>query len=174
MENPKPFTAGISALLLKALCIVLVGAGAGLAYNALSDAGIPLHTPDHLAATEVIGWELHLQGLRATLRDAKRAFDRKNAVFVDARSSYAYAAGHIPGAINYLGNDYAPDVEKMLSDLPRDTEIIAYCSGGSCMNSVKIARLLIEKYGFTRARAFYDGWPAWVSAGYPVQKGDMP
>ena len=59
---------------------------------------------------------------RITLEDAKKAFDDKTAVFIDARSAEIYKAEHIKGAINmpYSTEDF--------SSLPKGKTIIVYCS----------------------------------------------
>ncbi len=160
-------------LLLKAAVILLIGSGAGLAYNGLSSRGISLQTPTQTPVSEAIHWQLHVLDLRVDLANAKRAFDSRSALFVDARSTRSYDAGHIPGAFHLPVSEWER-IEDLLGDRPRETPIITYCGGGSCQISIKLADRLIESHRFARVRAFYDGWAAWISAGYPVATGDAP
>ena len=161
-------------LLLKAVVILLAGSGAGLGYNALSASGIPLRTPRNLTASENVNWSLYLEGIRASLSDAKAAFDSGSVIFLDARIPRAYAAGHIPGALNLTPYDLNRDGRKKLEGVRRDAPIITYCAGARCQASVKLAHLLTQSLGFTRVRAFFDGWGAWVGSGYPVATGVDP
>ena len=60
---------------------------------------------------------------RISLEDAKKAYDDKSAIFIDARAVEAYKNEHVKGAISFpLGstNDY--------SSVPRGKTIIVYCS----------------------------------------------
>ncbi|HEV7701716.1 MAG TPA: rhodanese-like domain-containing protein [Pyrinomonadaceae bacterium] len=60
---------------------------------------------------------------RITPEDAKKAFDDRAAVFVDARGAEIYNAEHIKGAINIpLGSD------ENFDKLPKGKRIIVYCS----------------------------------------------
>jgi rhodanese-related sulfurtransferase len=174
VSEPSVRATGIFGLLARASAIVVLGAGVGLTYNALSAQGIPLSTPKSLSVSEYVTWGLHLQGMRVGPEDARRAFDNRDAVFIDARSTRAYRAGHIPGAIQMTNSDVATRGEELLKDYPRDIRIITYCSGGRCQSSLRLASLLKEEMGFTNVGAFYEGWSAWKGAGHPVTTGEYP
>ena len=161
-------------LVLKAVVILLAGSGAGLAYNALSASGIPLQTPKNVTQAEHVNWSLYLEGVRASLADAKAAYDSGSALFLDARMPRAYAAGHIPGAVNLTPHELNQKGRKKLEGVRRDAHIITYCGGARCQASVRLAHLLANGFGFTRVHAFFDGWGAWAGAGYPVAKGVDP
>jgi rhodanese-related sulfurtransferase len=111
---------------------------------------------------------------RLSLMGVKSRFDKKTCVFLDARKPEEYEEGHIPGALNFYGNEpekYAPLVMPQLSDKSR--EIIAYCHGGDCDLSLQAAKAMQEA-GYTRVEIFTGGWPDWKKAGYPVTKGSEP
>ncbi|MBV9240692.1 MAG: rhodanese-like domain-containing protein [Acidobacteria bacterium] len=60
---------------------------------------------------------------RIALEDAKKAYDDKSAIFIDARPVEAYKNEHIKGATNIpLGSTTD------FSSLPRGKTIIVYCS----------------------------------------------
>jgi 3-mercaptopyruvate sulfurtransferase SseA len=61
---------------------------------------------------------------RVSLINAKAAFDKKQAFFIDVRDSGSFAAGHIPGATNIS----ISDLDKHLNEIPRDRWIITYCT----------------------------------------------
>jgi len=109
-----------------------------------------------------------------SLLGVKQRFDKKIAVFLDARNPDLYAQGHIPGSLNFPANDadkYAPQVMPQLPDKTR--EVIVYCSGGDCTLSMEIAQLLVDQ-GYKRVEVFEDGWPGWNKAGYAAATGVNP
>lgn len=63
---------------------------------------------------------------RVTIEDAKTAFDKGSAIFVDVRSENAFAASHIPGAINIQLGEFETNPTEL--SLPKDHWIITYCT----------------------------------------------
>jgi len=61
---------------------------------------------------------------RATLEDAKVAYDSKSAVFLDVRDSSTYATAHIPGAINIP----LAELPTRMGELDPKAWIISYCT----------------------------------------------
>ena len=60
---------------------------------------------------------------RISLEDAKKAYDDKSAIFIDARPLEAYKIEHVKGATNIpLGST------SDFSSLPKGKTIIVYCS----------------------------------------------
>ncbi len=111
---------------------------------------------------------------RLSLIGAKDRFDRKSAIFLDARPPDEYKQGHIPGALNFYADDFekmAPQVLPLLPDKTR--EIVAYCHGTSCDLSIHLAQKLSEQ-GYTNVKVFFGGWPEWKKAGFPINTGDQP
>ena len=110
--------------------------------------------------------------LHVTLRQAKLAFDDEDVVFIDARSSTEYAAGHIPGALSVPTSSFTSSLA--LKQLKRDQPVITYCSGEACQSSIVLAEMLIGGRGHTQIRVFFGGWEAWKAAAYPVAMGNRP
>jgi rhodanese-related sulfurtransferase len=164
MNKPEAAYIDTIFLILKAVIIIFIGSGAGLFYNTFSDRGIL--SSDTLSMSEEIEY--------VTLEEAKWVFDRKNAIFIDARSISAYTAGHIPGALILSVAEFENRSQVLLSVLHPDTQIITYCSGSSCQSSIELAKLLTRKFRSTQVRTFYGGWSSWIAAGYPVKTGDTP
>ncbi len=81
---------------------------------------------------------------------------------LDVRPEAEYAAGHIPGAVNVPHDLLAA----RLSDLPADTEIVAYCRGRYCVFAPDAVRLLRD-HGFT-AHMLDGGLPDWRRSGLPI------
>jgi rhodanese-related sulfurtransferase/DNA-binding MarR family transcriptional regulator len=92
---------------------------------------------------------------------------RTGAVTVlDVRPAEEYEAGHIPGAISVP----LEDLERKLSELPRDQEIVAYCRGPYCVLAIQAVEIL-RKRGFHAVR-LEDGVQDWRALGFPVAVGD--
>jgi rhodanese-related sulfurtransferase len=100
---------------------------------------------------------------------AKQIHDRGNALFLDARPDDDYARGHIPGAISLPIDRFDAQIGNILDRHPENRPIVTYCSGRTCEDSHKLARLLIE-FGFTDVKIFIDGFPGWEKKGYPVEQ----
>jgi rhodanese-related sulfurtransferase len=111
---------------------------------------------------------------RLSLMGAKQRFDKKTVIFMDARKPEEYQEGHIPGSLNFFGEEpdkFAPIVMPQLTD--KKQEIVVYCHGGDCDLSLQTAKSLKEA-GFTHIEIFQGGWPAWTQAGYEVKTGEAP
>ena len=86
---------------------------------------------------------------------------------IDVRSSSARALEPqwIPGAVHIS----LPDVDARLKDLPRERDIILYCTCPSEASAARVARILMN-HGFKRVRPLHGGLDAWVAAGYAVAR----
>ena len=86
---------------------------------------------------------------------------------VDVRSITARALEPrwIPGALHVP----LPEVAHRLKELPRDREIILYCTCPSEASAAQVARVLMN-HGFKRVRPLFGGLDAWVAAGYAVER----
>ena len=71
----------------------------------------------------------------------------------------------IPGSLHIP----LTDVRQHLRDLPRDREIISYCTCPNEASAAQVARILMEN-GFKRVRPLHGGLDAWIAAGYTVEK----
>jgi rhodanese-related sulfurtransferase/DNA-binding transcriptional ArsR family regulator len=98
--------------------------------------------------------------------DARQLLDRVRSgdiVVLDARPAAEYRAGHIPGAFSIPVNE----LEKRLSELPQDKEVIAYCRGPYCVMALEAVRRL--RLRGRKARRLAEGFPEWRAAGLPVE-----
>ena len=109
---------------------------------------------------------------RLNLTEAKRAFDRGDAVLVDVRSAFAYEAGHIPGALHLPSHVSTAHLREVLASYPADSRVIAYCSGSGCQSSSTLAKRLVEESVRDEVYVLTGGWPAWQAAGFPVAVGE--
>lgn len=103
-------------------------------------------------------------GLAPITRDELMASLRDGMVtLLDVRPEDEFALGHLPGAVNMpLGK-----LERRLSELPKDREIVAYCRGPYCVLSIEAVVGLRAK-GY-RVRRLEDGFPEWKAAGLKIE-----
>jgi len=82
---------------------------------------------------------------------------------LDVRPEDEFALGHLPGALNMP----LSELERRLSELPKDQEIVAYCRGPYCVLSFEaVASLRAQGY---RVRRLEDGFPEWKAAGLEIE-----
>jgi rhodanese-related sulfurtransferase len=99
---------------------------------------------------------------------AKKLYDSKRFVFVDARSQDDYDEGHIRGAVSFPVWQFDKKIEAFLKQYPLEKPIITYCSGRTCEDSHKLAQLLLQ-FGYTEIGVFIDGFPGWEAEGHPIE-----
>jgi membrane protein DedA with SNARE-associated domain/rhodanese-related sulfurtransferase len=89
-------------------------------------------------------------------------------VVVDVRSATARTLEPqwIPGALHVA----LPEVELHLKDLPRDREIILYCTCPSEASAARVAKILMN-HGFKKVRPLLGGLDAWRAAGHTLAGG---
>jgi membrane protein DedA with SNARE-associated domain/rhodanese-related sulfurtransferase len=90
-------------------------------------------------------------------------------VIVDVRSPTARALEprRIPGALHVPLHA----VDHHVKDLPRDREIILYCTCPNEASAAQVAKILMNS-GFEKVRPLHGGLDAWIEAGYEVE--DLP
>ncbi|MBV8308515.1 MAG: DedA family protein/thiosulfate sulfurtransferase GlpE [Gammaproteobacteria bacterium] len=88
-------------------------------------------------------------------------------VIVDVRSATAQELERrrIPGALAVP----VQEVERHVRSLPRDREIILYCSCPNEASAAQAAKLL-QRNGFRLVRPLRGGLEAWIAAGYAVEE----
>jgi membrane protein DedA with SNARE-associated domain/rhodanese-related sulfurtransferase len=75
----------------------------------------------------------------------------------------------IPGALHVP----LQDVAHRLKELPRDRDVILYCTCPSEASAARVAKILMN-HGFKRVRPLLGGLDAWVAAGYSVITAEAP
>ena len=86
-------------------------------------------------------------------------------IIIDVRSLTAreLEPRWIPGALHVP----LPEVARRMKELPRDREIILYCTCPSEASAARVAKILMN-HGFKKVRPLLGGLDAWVAAGYTV------
>jgi membrane protein DedA with SNARE-associated domain/rhodanese-related sulfurtransferase len=106
---------------------------------------------------------IHVDELQQRLRqpDAPLVVDVRNA------TAQELARQRIPGALHLP----LLQVEQHVAGLPREREIVFYCTCPNEASAAQAARVLLAS-GFRRVRPLHGGLEAWIAAGYAVE--DVP
>jgi len=78
-------------------------------------------------------------------------------------SGFAFHAKHIPGSLHF------ETMEDALCSLDREDEIVVYCGGAYCAESI-YAYYRLRREGYSRVRRYPGGVPDWEDAGYPLER----
>jgi rhodanese-related sulfurtransferase len=108
-----------------------------------------------------------LQTARITVEELRQRQEAGGEVFiVDLRSPMAVQGDpyRIPGARHLLMDK----VEEWLPSIPRDQEVVLYCSCPNEASAVRTA-FLLHRRGLTRVRPLLGGLDAWRERNYPVE-----
>ena len=105
------------------------------------------------------------------LMQAKELFDRKEALFVDARNAGDFAAGHIPGAVSLPVGTVDTRLPLFSATVSPATMLIVYCNGYDCHDSRDLGAKLM-KAGYRLVYVFEGGYPEWRDAGYRTEGGN--
>jgi len=97
--------------------------------------------------------------------DLMNRLKHEQALVIDVRPAEEFAAGHIPGALSVP----LADLKSRLPELPRESEIVAYCRGPYCVLAPQAIEIL-RRAGY-RARRLEEGMPEWRLANLPVEMG---
>lgn len=90
-------------------------------------------------------------------------------VLVDVRGEAAYAAGHVPGAINI---PHRLMTAEFMADYPRDTLFVVYCAGPHC-NGVHRAAVRLAGLGFA-VKEMLGGVTGWLDEGLSLTGAQNP
>lgn len=105
------------------------------------------------------------------LEEAGRLFQKRAAVFVDARPQSQYFEGHIDGAVSLPWQEADDHFMEVADRLDTAGMIITYCDGESCELSHELA-LFLKEMGFQNVRVLVNGWTVWQQAGLPTRTGE--
>jgi len=85
-------------------------------------------------------------------------------ILIDVRPESEFAAGHLPHARSMP----VDELKRRLAELPRGSEIVAYCRGPFCMFANEAVAFL-RAQGF-RARRIDDGVAEWRASGMALER----
>lgn len=114
----------------------------------------------------------HLRMSKISVDELKQRLDAGEAIsVVDVRHplSVQLDPDTIPGSLNFT----LEEIEHRHQEIPRDRDIVLYCT---CPNEVSSARtaFLLKKKGIHRVRPLEGGLDAWRERKYPVERRPIP
>lgn len=130
----------------------------------------PLPTPDQYVVNPTSDnpdWTLS-EGRYVTseqLFDAMQS--KKKMVLLDTRVTSVWQRAHIEGSIPF---PYYSNLESRVKDLPKDVQIVAYCS---CPRAA--ADYIVDELGdmgFDNTAVLYEGIFGWMNKGFPVTRSE--
>ena len=93
---------------------------------------------------------------------------KKKMVLLDTRVTSVWQTAHIEGSIPF---PYYADLDETVAGIPKDVQIIAYCSCPRAAADYTIKKL--RDRGYTRTAVLWEGVFGWMNLGYPVMRGDI-
>lgn len=93
-------------------------------------------------------------------------------VFVDARSTEPFRAGHIPGAIQCDYYRWPEDADEVIPRAIGAEKVVVYCNGADCEDSLAMcAKLLENDIPWHVIYLFKGGWVEWSESDMPAATG---
>ncbi len=101
-----------------------------------------------------------------SIADLKQAIADKKVTVIDVNGAASYAAGHVPGAVNF-----ATQKDSLASVLPADKGalVVAYCGGPAC-SAYKAAANAASQLGYTNVKHLSAGISGWKAANEALEK----
>ena len=92
----------------------------------------------------------------------------KRMVLLDTRVTSVWQTAHIEGSVPF---PYYADLDETVKGIPKDVQIVAYCSCPRAAADYTINKLRAK--GYTRTAVLWEGIFGWMQQGYPVMRGDI-
>jgi cytochrome c oxidase cbb3-type subunit 3 len=93
---------------------------------------------------------------------------KRKMVLLDTRVTSVWQTAHIEGSVPL---PYYTDLDETVKDLPKDVQIIAYCSCPRAAADHVVRQL--RSRGFANTGVLYEGIFGWLNLGYPVARSDI-
>jgi len=110
---------------------------------------------------------VQFQGVKTVSLAQAHALWQAGALFIDAREPREFQEIHVPGALNLPPEVVEKEGPGTLTGVPKDRQIVVYCSETACDAALKVAERL-QALGYTQVLAFVQGFQAWDEAGFPA------
>lgn len=92
---------------------------------------------------------------------------KKKMVLLDTRVTSVWQRGHLEGSIPF---PYYTNLDDKLKDLPKDAQIVGYCS---CPRAAAVYLIKqLRRRGYSRTAVLYEGIFGWMNIGYPIMRGE--
>jgi rhodanese-related sulfurtransferase len=118
---------------------------------------------DLVAAAKASVKEVSVAEVEQAIRNAQ--------VVVDVREADEFAAGHVPGAVHISRGMLEFRFSGMPALQSRDINIVLYCKTSG---RAALAGVALQEMGYLNVTNIAGGFDAWVAAGKPVAKPELP
>lgn len=102
-----------------------------------------------------------------SVAEAREKARTETLLWVDARRSEAYAAGHIPQAINLREDAWEELLTGFIDAWQPGQSVVVYCDGGACAAARSVAARLRREFGLEQVWYLHGGWESWQRAPSP-------
>jgi len=92
----------------------------------------------------------------------------KRIMLLDTRVTSVWQTAHIEGSVPF---PYYADLDETVAGIPKDVQIVGYCSCPRAAADHTINKL--RQRGYTRTAVLWEGIFGWMNLGYPVTRGDI-
>lgn len=92
-------------------------------------------------------------------------------VLLDVREADEFAAGHLPGAIHASRGMLEFKLSANPALAARDLQVVLYCKTSG---RAALAAAAMQDMGYLNVTSIVGGFDAWVAAGKPVHKPELP
>ena len=93
---------------------------------------------------------------------------KKKMVLLDTRVISVWQTAHIEGSVPF---PYYADLDETVEGIPKDVQIVAYCSCPRAVADHTINKLRAK--GYTRTAVLWEGIFGWMNQGFPVMRGEI-
>lgn len=93
--------------------------------------------------------------------------DKRKMVLLDTRVPSVWQTAHIEGSVPV---PYYYDADRAVQDLPKDVQIVAYCSCPRASAEYVVKKL--RSKGYKNTAVLYEGIFGWQNFGYPLVRGE--
>jgi len=149
----------LKIILFQTVIIIIISVFCGLVYNSISENGISLiYEPLDLES-----------GSFLTIEQTYILLSEGQTVFIDTRYKDEYERGHIKNALNLPGYTAREELMNFLESVPKDQQIVTYCSSPACNSSRRLAGFLTY-LGYKKVLIYLDGYDEWKAKDLPIEK----
>ena len=108
------------------------------------------------------------EGMYVSSVDLYKAIEgKKKMILLDTRVPSVWQRAHIEGAIPF---PYYTNLANRVKDLPKDVQIVGYCS---CPRAATVHIVeQLRRMGYDKTAVLYEGIFGWMNLGYPVMRAD--
>jgi rhodanese-related sulfurtransferase len=103
---------------------------------------------------------------RISMADAKKLYEKDQAVFIDVRSNEQFTYGHIKGALSIPGSQ----IVRRFHEVTPGKTVITYCACSAEQSSGRAAASLVA-HGVKNVFALKGGWAEWKDSKLPIAAG---